>query len=123
MAEALVAARTDFPTDPLTGSLWRWALGHVVDVKPDGFQWGKLEDPRNFTTAAQRRFALFRFPGAAVARIGKYLVPQMDSLVPPQMGRGRLLEIQWKSLPLAARHILNSNGVLPTGPTGALNWV
>lgn len=120
MAEALVAARTDFPTDPLTGSLWRWAIGHVVAVKPDGAEWGRLEDPRNFTTSAQRRFALFRFPGSSVARVSKYLAPELAA--DGTVTRGRLWQIQWNSLPLAARNILTATGVLTIGPTGDFTW-
>lgn len=125
MAEALVAARTDFPTDPLTGSLWRWAIGHVVAVKPDDFAWGALEDPRNFATRAERRFALFRFPGASIARIEKYLAAEtaVDSFTgQPTTVRGRLWQIQWNSLPLAARNILTATGVLTIGPTGDFSW-
>jgi hypothetical protein len=122
MCEALVAARTDFEDDGLTGSAWRWARGHVVDVRPDGFAWGALEDPRNFPSAATRRFALLRFPGVSVARVQKYLVRQVDPFVPAQSLRGRLWQIQWASLPLAARTILIATGVLTIGPSGDFTW-
>lgn len=122
MSEALVAARTDFPTDGLTGQQWRWALGHFVVVKPDGFEWGALEDPRRFATAAERRFALFRFPGVSVARIERYLVPQLDALVPAQQVRGRLWQVQWSTLPAAVKSILTSTGMLTIGPTGDFTW-
>lgn len=123
MSEALVAARTDFSDDGLTGSLWRWARGHVVDVKPDGFAWGALENPQNFGTAAQRRFAILKFPGVSLARIRKYLVAQQDAVDPKITVRGRLWQIQWNSLPLAARNILASTGVLTIGgPSGDFTW-
>jgi hypothetical protein len=118
VSEALVAARTDFPDDGLTGSQWRWARGHVVDVKPDGFAWGALEDPRNFPNAASRRFALLRFPGVSLARIRKYLAAQGSAT----LVRGRLWQIQWSSLPQAARNIIAATGVLTIGPTGDFTW-
>ena len=127
MCEALVLARTDLPfTDGGPGA-WRFAIGHVVDVKGDDFAWGALEDPRNFATAAQRRFALLRFPGVAIARIQRYLAPQTAA---NQFGivlqlRGRLWQIQWQSLPAVARNILLNTGVLTIGSAaqgGDFTW-
>lgn len=125
MAEALLAARTDFLADGLSGSLWRWALGHVVAVRPDGFQWGQLEDPRNFPTRATRRFALLRFPGASVARVSKYLADEtaIDQFTGRQvLVRCRLWQVRWNDLPLVARNILTATGVLTIGPTGDFTW-
>jgi hypothetical protein len=132
MCEALLLARTELPfTDGGTGSLWRFAIGHVIAVQPDGFPWGGLEDPRNFATAAQRRFALLRFPGVGVARVQRYLAAQQDPTPPndPTQSRlplrGRLWQIQWQSLPAAARSILVSTGVLTIGPAaqgGDFTW-
>jgi hypothetical protein len=123
MCEALVLARTDLPfTDGGTGSLWRFAIGHVIAVQDDGFQWGWLEDPRNFATAADRRFALLRFPSVSVARGQRYLAAQLDPTPPnhPTQSRlplrGRLWQIQWQSLPAGARSILANTGVLTIGP-------
>jgi hypothetical protein len=132
MSEALVAARNvtmgvDFPDDDGTNggtvpSAWRHARGHFVDVKPDGFAWGALEDPRNFPSAATRRFALFRFPGVSVARIRKYLAPQLSADGKAVL-RGLLWQIQWNSLPAGARTIIVNTGVLTIGgPTGDFTW-
>jgi len=124
MSEALVAARTDFPNDAGTGAAWRWARGHIVDVKPDGYAWAALDDPRNFPTPATRRFALLRFPGVSLARIRKYLVAHRgDPLVPQSTIRGRLWQIQWDSLPNAAKTIIIATGMLTIGgPTGDFTW-
>jgi hypothetical protein len=126
VAEALLAVRDGGLSlrpfdDGGTGSLWRWAVGHVVDVKPDDFAWGALEDPRNFATTAQRRFALLRFPGVSVPRVQRYLAAQNDPSGPIPI-RGRLWQIQWNSLPLVARNILVSTGVLTIGPAGDFTW-
>jgi hypothetical protein len=122
VAEALVCARPELlGVDPGTGAAWRWVVGHVVAVQDDGFAWGALEDPRNFATAAQRRFALFRFPGVTIARVSRYLANQID--VNAVVIRNRVWQIQWSSLPLAARNILTSTGVLTIGgPTGDFTW-
>ncbi len=123
MSEALVAARTDFGDDGGTGSAWTWAKGHVVDVKPDGFAWGALEDPRNFGSAAARRFALLRFPGITLARIQRYLASQPDPNNAKATLRGRLWQIQWSTLPQAAKNIIANTGVLTIGgPTGDFTW-
>jgi hypothetical protein len=122
VAEALVCARPELlGVDPGTGAAWRWVVGHVVAVQDDGFAWGALEDPRNFATAGQRRFALFRFPGVTIARVSRYLANQID--VNAVVIRNRVWQIQWSSLPLAARNILTSTGVLTIGgPTGDFTW-
>lgn len=125
MAEALVAARVDFPDDDgvSSGGAWRWARGHVVDVKPDGFAWGSLEDPRNFVTATERRFALLRFPGVTLARVRKYLVDQRNAQ--NVQVRARLWQIQWGTLPQAARTILITTGMLticPAAQGGDFTW-
>lgn len=128
MSEALVAARTDFPDDDNVGGggAWRWARGHIVDVKPDGFAWGALEDPRNFGTAAARRFALLRFPGVTLARIQRYLAQQtaIDQFTGRTITvRSRLWQIQWNSLPQAAKNLLIANGMITIGgPTGDFTW-
>jgi hypothetical protein len=121
VAEALVCARPELlGVDPGTGAAWRWVVGHVVAVQDDGFAWGALEDPRNFATAAQRRFALFRFPGITVVRIQRYLANQID--VNAVVIRNRVWQIQWSSLPLVARHLLTSTGVITIGATGDFTW-
>lgn len=123
MADALVCARPELlGVDPGTGAAWRWVVGHVVAVQDDGFAWGALEDPRNFATAAERRFALFRFPGITVVRIQRYLATQLD-VDGQTVIRNRAWQIQWTSLPLAARNILTSTGVLTIGgPSGDFTW-
>jgi hypothetical protein len=120
MCELLIAARTDagFPTDDGgTGAAWHWAQGHVVSVQPDGFSWGVLEDPRNFSAASDRKFALLRFPGISVARAQRYLAPHIDTETldargRPTFVRARLWQIQWSSLPAAAKTILRNTGVI-----------
>lgn len=125
MAEALVFARPGAPDDGGINTAWQWARGHVVAVKPDDFAWAALEDPRNFATSAQRRFALLRFQGASVARVSKYLAS--DTIIDlitgqPSVRRGRLWQVLWTTLPLAARNILIATGVLTIGPTGDFTW-
>lgn len=130
MAEALIAVRDGalkmLPfTDGGVYPLFRLAVGHVVDVKRDGWAWQALEDPRNFGTTQERRFALIRFPGVSVERIQKYLAPQPDQFMPAFAlpARERLWQIQWQSLPLVARNILIATGVLTIGgPTPDFTW-
>lgn len=133
MCEALVVARTDFPFDDgvAGGGRWRFAIGHVMRVEDDGYPWGALEDPRNFATAAQRRYVLILFPGVPKSRGTRWLNAQVDQITGalttvsannPSALRHRVWQLQWQSLPAAARNLFLSTGVVTIGPAGDFTW-
>lgn len=124
MAEALLFAANNSNPDPVKDRRGCWKRGYLVVVKPDGHAWGREEDPAQ--NIAPRKFVLLKFPGVSVARVEKYLAAQMDdaggALLEPVMFRRRLWQIQYAELPLAARQLLSTTGILTIGPTGDYTW-
>lgn len=124
MAEILLFAGNNVHPDPTQDRIGSWKRGYAVAVKPDGWTWGAAEDPSQNT--APRKFVLIKFPGVTVARVEKYLTTQTDNaggvLIVPIPYRRRLWQIQYAELPLAARNILASTGVLTIGAGGDYTW-
>lgn len=123
MADALLFATNHTHPDPIIDRRGSWKRGYIKDVKPDGFAWGKEEDP---ATANPRLYALLKFPGVSVASFEKYLAAQMDDagglLLVPVRYRRRLWQIQYAELPLAARNKLATTGILTIGANGDYTW-
>jgi hypothetical protein len=124
VAEALFFAGNNTHADATKDRRGCWKRGYIVDVKPDGHVWGRLEDPAQ--NVAPRKFAILKFPGVSVARVQKYLAAQMDdaggALLEPVMYRRRLWQVQFSELPAAARNKLTNTGVLVIGPSGDYTW-
>jgi hypothetical protein len=121
MAEALLfAANNTNHEDPAKDLRGSWKRGYLVVVKPDGWSWGREEDPAQ--TVAPRTFVLLKFPGVSVASVEKYLAAQTDdaggTLLVAQVVRRRLWQVQYAELPLAARNKLATTGVLTIAPSG-----
>jgi hypothetical protein len=124
MAEALLFSANNTNPDPVKDRRGSWKRGYLVVVKPDGWSWGREEDPAQ--TIAPRTFMLLKFPGVSVASVEKYLAPQLDDaggiLLVPLRYRRRLWQIQYSELPAAARNKLATTGILTIGPSGDYTW-
>lgn len=107
--ELLVKAREVAHSNPVKDRVGRMKIGMIVDIREDGFRWGRRE--------TLPRFALIKLPGVDVAKAVKYLAPQMDESTldadgNPTLYRPRVWQIQVSSLPLAARNKLSRDGEL-----------
>jgi hypothetical protein len=120
MAEALLFAANNSNPDPTKDRRGSWKRGYLVTVKPDGWSWGREEDPAQ--TVAPRTFVLLKFPGVTVAAVEKYLAPQPDDaggvLLVPATYRRRLWQLQYSELPAVARNKLATTGILTIAPSG-----
>lgn len=67
MAEFLVKAIDATHKDPVKDVRGCYKRGDIVDVRPDGFEWGKEEAPPKFT--------IVKCPGMAVADVISYMQP------------------------------------------------
>ena len=120
MAEFLIKAVDAMHADPAKDQRGCYKRGDIVDVRPDGFQWGREEHP---ATAKPRKFVLVKVP-ALDSEKAKTLMQVQGSLyafledgvtgIPVRRRRFHLL---WDMLPVAARNALRDAGVL------TVSWV
>lgn len=106
MAEILVKAVSSAALADLTkdqrGSYKR---GMPVVVMPDGHPWGAMEGLPNFV--------VIKFPLVPVARIQKFIEPEMTAINGESVTvRRRVFRLLWADLPLAARTKLQTTGEL-----------
>ena len=70
MAELLVKLLSATNPDPVKDARGCYKRGDVVDVRPDGFKWGREECPP--------RFVVVCIPGSSVEESRKYLEPEIE---------------------------------------------
>lgn len=97
MAELLVLAFEPGTTDDMA-----WRLGHVIDVKPDGFQWGTQE--------RLPKFWLIKAPSVSVEETAEYMESLEDQdHKPVAIRRNRMNP---SDLPVPLRRQLEDTGVV-----------
>jgi hypothetical protein len=101
MAEILVKAVDANLADPETDLKASWKRGMPVVVKPDSHEWGALERLPNFV--------VLKFPLVPAGNLEKYVLPYDENNEPV---RRRVWQVRWADLPLAARILLTTTGVL-----------
>lgn len=117
MAEAVIFTGTNTHPDPIKDRTGCWKAGMIVDVGPDGRDWGRNVVPP--------KFAILKMPGVSVDRVRKYIAEQLDDagglLLEPVRFRRRLWQIQTQELPVRAQNLLAA-GSITIGPTGDYTW-
>lgn len=106
--ELLVKARSVAHPDATEDRIGRAKRGMIVEVRPDGANYGTRE--------GLPRFVVIKIPGISVAKAMKYMEVQLQD---GARYRYRLWQIRWGDLPLAARNKLRDNGELIIKATDA----
>lgn len=103
MAELLILAFNTSNADPAK-DVFSYKLGHVIDVKPDGHAWGKLE--------CLPKFYLVKLPKVSVANVQKFLDANMDLATGEIQISIRKYKLDVANLPTAIKTVLKRDGVI-----------
>ena len=78
--EALLKRRENQQSDPDKAALL-YKMGDIVVVKPDGWEWGNLEDPSKFVDPLDCGFMIVKVAGVAATQeqIDKWLAHNTDT--------------------------------------------
>lgn len=112
MAEILIKAIDATHSDPVKDKAGCYKRGMPVVIMPDGHPWGKEERPP--------LFCVLKFPVIGVKRLEEYISEHRLAVdVTQSLYQRRVWQLQWASLPAAARTKLQKTGVLTIKATAA----
>jgi len=117
MAEFLVIAKGHTNPDPVIDRAGAYKRGDIVDVREDGFDWGR--PIRSFWP----KFAIIKIPGVTVAQVRKYIQPEIDAIDPTKILTRRLYKVEVNSLPLSIRRALRQSGTVTLDKTTVLSYL
>lgn len=117
MAELLIVAQSHHHPDPVEDRAGAYKRGDVVDVREDGFDWGRL------LKSYWPKFAVVKIPGVSVASVEKYIRPEMNSLAPDQVLTRRLYRLEIDTIPLAVRRALKRDGTVTLTKAQVLKYL
>jgi len=112
-AEFLILAFDTYGGD-VESDRFAWKIGHIVDVRPDGANYGTQE--------RLPKFWIVKVPGITVAQAMEYLEPKMDQQQQIEIGI-RKWKLDANAATAAIRTALTTTGVVTVSKTQALNYI
>lgn len=123
MAEFLIKAISATHPDPLKDARGCYKRGDIVDVRPDGFKWGKEE--------RLPKFVIVKIPGLDAEKVKKYMQPHFETGVlfdynteeSPAVLKRRLHRVLIDDVPAVILDKLKTTGTVTVSLSQIRNYV
>ncbi len=117
MAEIMIALKEGRHADPGAKARNCYYPGDIVEVRPDGFDWGR--PVKSFFP----KFALVKIPGLPAEAIAKYRDVDPDPALLGRLRRRRRFKVDLKLLPRSALAAINQTGEVTISPLIARAYI
>ncbi len=121
--ELLLRRNSKTDPDPVKDQML-YKRGDIVVVKPDGHEWGRLEDPSLHPDGVSGcGFVIVKIPGVnpTPAKLEKWMGHVQD--IDETMTKRRLWEVMTDDVPTAIRNKLRDDGVVTVTWTQLKNYI
>lgn len=113
MAELLIKAIDATHSDPVKDKAGCYKRGDIVDVRPDGFEWGREEGLPTFVKV--------KIPGLAVSTIKQFMESEMGDL--ETTVRRRKWNVLVDNIPVQIKQTLQTTGEVTVTLTQVRNYI